>query len=61
MSLLDIPYFGQTNPINYCVRFLLKRFQNMFFWLEKHYLVDIELMHCIKGLPLEGDYLAIVF
>jgi hypothetical protein len=60
MTILCVPYFGHNNPINDCVRFLLRKFHDDFVWLNNPYQVDTTLMHYIIGLPHKVEYLAVV-
>ena len=53
-SLLYIPHFDHSIPINTSVKQLLVFFHDGFLWLGKPIPIDVELIAVIKGLPFVG-------
>jgi len=55
-NFLDVPHFGRRMQIMYCVKTLLSFMHGRYLWIECKISIDVDLIHKITKLPLEGEY-----
>ena len=54
-NMLFMPHFGHSVQVNTYMKQLLVYFHKGCLWMDQPYLVDVELISRITGLPNEGE------
>lgn len=54
-NLMDIPHFGHNMKITYCVKSLLSCVHGGYLWLDPKVSIDVELIHYITRLLMDGE------
>jgi hypothetical protein len=55
MNLLEIPHFGRGKDSNNCVKQLLELVHRGILWLDRPFLIDVDLIAKITGLAIDGE------
>jgi hypothetical protein len=54
LNIIKIPHFGKHQEVNACVKLLLSCFHGGYLWLDRCITVDLELIHRITELSMQG-------
>jgi hypothetical protein len=54
LNMMKIPHFGRHQEVNVCIKLLLSSFHGGYLWLDRCIIVDLELIHQITGLSMQG-------
>jgi hypothetical protein len=55
MCLHDLPIFGTTREVRWCMKFLINRVHNNTLWLDQAYPIHVEDIHMLTGFSMEGQ------